>query len=283
MTIEKRKNRHPDRHSPESGGSSARNCFDAYKSSNKSTHDADHHPVGTRTTAYHPRDTQSMNTPNPQSITQTPKALRMLTLVVSILTAASTLPWIWMSVGEFGGFAWGLFGFELIVLLGSLMTALVCLGKVQVEKAFPLALLCLAGTLLVTAVFGLYVDARALVGDDPTLAPWVMRTLSFRLLVIAILSLIATLDVFRRDTRSWGLLLRAILFLIPVGGAMMWIKAKGLPGAGNGQSPVSMILILLGGLVLGILFTISGHFFIRSYEIAFPEPKADDGPEKTPV
>jgi len=287
--MARRKNRPLQGQSPESEPSSANIPLDAYKSSNKSTHDADHHPKPARTilslhlnqTLDH-TPTTHMNTTPPTNLDQTPKLLRTLTLVLSVLTGASALPWVWMAIGEFGGFAWGLFGFELIVLLGCIMTALVALGKVQVGKAFPLALACLAGTLLVTAVFGLYVDARAVVGDNPGLAPWVMRTLKFRLLMILVLCLLGTLDVYRRDARSWGLVFKSILFLIPVVGAMGWIKLKGIPGTGASEpSPASMIIVLLGGLVLGIFVTISGHLLIRSYEIALPEPSPKKSPKKS--
>src|SRR5690606_38568308 len=143
--------------------------------------------------------------------------------------AISALPWMWMSISKFGGFAWGIFGFEMIVLLGAIMTMLVCIGKVRVGSAFPLALLCLSGTILVGAVFGLHVDARAVVGDNPEIQPWINRTILVRLGSIALFTLVATLDVYRRDARSWGLVVRSAAFLIPVIATLAWIKVKGLP------------------------------------------------------
>jgi len=195
-------------------------------------------------------------------------------MAISILVALSSLPWLFMAVGQFGGFAWGLFGFELIMLLGCIMTLLVCIGKVRVENAFPVAIACLVGTILVGMVFGIYVDARALVGDNPDIYPWINRTLMFRFAAIASLSLLATLDVYRRDARSWGLIARSVVFMLPVLGALAWIKFKGLPvvsGGSGDPKPIAMIIILLGGLILGILFSIAGHFLIRSFEIALPE------------
>lgn len=210
--------------------------------------------------------------------------IRSAALVICALCALTTLPWIYMSIGQFGGFAWGLFGFELVVLLGCLMTIFVCLGKIRVGMAFPMAMACLIGTILVAAVFGLYVDARAVVGDHPTIHPWVMKTLMFRISIILLLSVLATLDVYRRDPRSWGLIIRAVLFVIPVVALGAWIKVKGLPMSGNGSgepSSVRMVVYALSGLGIGILLSIGGHFLIRSYEIAFSEPKLDTEPEKT--
>ncbi len=209
-----------------------------------------------------------------------PVLLRYATLVVCVLVAVSTLPWIWMAFGKFGGFAWGMFGFELILLFGCLMTIWVSLGKIQVGKAFPMAVACLIGTILVGVVFGIHVDARAVVGDNPQVGPWINRTLLFRFGAIGVLSLLATLDVYRRDTRSWSLVLRSILFLAPVMAVLGWMKLKGMPAVADASgepSPIRMILILLGGLILGVLFSIGGHLLIRSYEIAIPEEE----PEKT--
>lgn len=184
-----------------------------------------------------------------------------------------------MAIGKFGGFAWGLFGFELIVLAGCLTTILVCLGKVRVGVALPLAIACLAGTLLVDMVFAIHVDARAVVGDDPSIGPWINRTIYFRFAAIGLLSLIATLDVYRRDARAWGMFIRAAIFIIPVLAVLGWVKIKGLPisSTNSGEpSPVAMIVLLLGGLIIGILFSIGGHFFIRSFEVALADTSSND-------
>jgi len=206
-------------------------------------------------------------------------------LLTSAIVAISTLPWIWMSITEFNAFAWGLFGFEFVVLLGCLATILVCLGKIRVELNLPLAIACLIGTILVGAVFGIHVDARAIVGDNPSIAPWINRTLYFRIMIIALLSLMAVLDVYRRDARSWGLILRAALFLAPVFVLIGWIKLKGMPGVASPSgdlSPTRMVILLLSGLLVGILLSIGGHFLIRSFEISLPESEPDQ-PGKKPV
>lgn len=218
-------------------------------------------------------------TSSTQSISNPPsKLIYTVAVVLCVICAISTLPWLVMATGRFGGFAWGLFGFELIVLLGCLMTLAVCMGKVQVGGGFPMAILCLIGTLLVGAVFGIHVDARAVVGDDPQIQPWINRTLMLRLGLIAFLSLLATLDVYRRDARSWGLMIRSALFLAPVLAVLGWLKFSGMPAMADSSgelSPARMVGVLLGGLVFGILLSIGGHFFIRSYEIAIPETDPD--------
>jgi len=206
---------------------------------------------------------------------QTPAIFRMSTVLICVLAALSTLPWIYLSFGKFGGFAWGLFGFELMVLLGAIMTTLVAIGKVQVHGAFPLALLCFIGTIVVSSVFGIHVDARNVVGSNhPTIQPWVNRTLMLHLVMIGALSVIAALDVYRRDPRSWGMLMRSLPFIIPVLAAGMYFQRSGFPPITdpNGEmSIVRMLSFIVGGLVFGILLSVGGHFLIRSFEVALPE------------
>lgn len=233
---------------------------------------------------YKPKKPPPMTTPDESNSKPATALIRTVTLVLCAICALSALPWIWMSISHFGGFAWGLFGFELIVLFGCLMTMLVCMGRVKVGMAFPMAIACLIGTILVGAVFGLYVDARAIVGDNPTIGPWVIRTVLFRLGVIGLLSLLATLDVYRRDARSWGLVIRSAIFMLPVLAVVGWLKVKGMPAVNDSAgepSPVLMIVILLAGLIVGILLSIGGHFLIRSFEIALPESNSDPKPDKT--
>jgi len=218
------------------------------------------------------------------SNSNTPAPIRMLTLIVSILVAISALPWLWMSMTQFRAFAWGVFGFEFCVILGAVMTMLVALKKLRVGNAFSLALACLAGTILVSMVFGTHVEARTLIGDDPKLQPWVNRTLLFRVAAVGLLSLIATLDVYRRSSKSWGLILRSIFFLAPVLVALGWIMKMGMPTINDSSgelSPTRMIIALLSGLLIGIFFSIGGHYLIRSFEVSFPEPGLASEPEKS--
>lgn len=205
----------------------------------------------------------------------TPAIYRLSTALICVVAALSALPWMFMSFGKFGGFAWGLFGFELMVVLGAVMTLLVCFGRIKVDNAFPLAVLCFVGVLIVASVFGIYVDARNVVGSNhPDVQPWVMRTLMLYIALIAGLSVIATLDVYRRSSRSWGMLLRSIPFVIPVVAAAVYFQRTGFPAvtdASGEMSIVRMLLFIVGGLVLGILISVGGHFLIRSFEVALPE------------
>lgn len=203
----------------------------------------------------------------------------MLTLFVSILVAITAVPWLWMSMTQFRAFAWGVFGFEFCVILGAIMTMLVALKKIRVGNLFSLAIACLAGTILVSMVFGTHVEARTLIGDDPKLQPWVNRTLMFRIGVVGLLSLLATFDVYRRNRNSWGLMFRSVFFLAPVLVALGWVAKMGMPtinDASGELSPTRMIIALVSGLAIGIFFSLGGHYLIRSFEVSFPEAEKSE-------
>lgn len=211
---------------------------------------------------------------------QTPPLLRFAALMLCALAGISALPWMYLSLGRFGGFAWGLFGFELMVLLGSIMTVMVCLGRIRVSNAFPMAIACFAGTLLVVSVFGIYVDARNVVGENnPAIQPWVKRTLLLYVAIISGLGLIAMLDVFRRSSLSLGLALRSSIFLIPLIVLGVYVKAKGMPTITDSSGELSivrMLAMIVGGLIVGILLSVGGHLLIRSFEVALPEKNDPD-------
>lgn len=210
----------------------------------------------------------------------TPALLRSAGALLSVLGALIALPWLYLAMGRFGGFAWGLFGFELLVLTGAVLTLLVSIQRIKVGGAYPLALLCFAGTLVVASVFAIHVDARSLIGDNhPSIAPWVNRTLLLHLLLIAGLATVAMLDVYRRDRRSWGLALRSAVLLIPVIALVLYARRAGwltLEDSSGELSSVRMVVLILGGIVLGILASVGGHLFIRSFEIALPEKNDPD-------
>ena len=210
----------------------------------------------------------------------TPAMLRSGAIALSLLAMLTAIPWIYLSLNSFGGFVWGLFGFEFIVVLGAIMTILVSLGKVRVGGAFPLAILCFVGVLMVTGVFGIYVGAKNVVGDNhPSIQPWVMRTLLVQIAVIGGLSLIAMLDVYRRSPKSWPLAIKSLPFLIPVLAAGAYFQRSGFPTVTNSAgelSQVRMVAVIVGGLVLGILLSVGGHLLIRSFEVALPEKTTPD-------
>ncbi|MEZ6164385.1 MAG: hypothetical protein R3B67_08130 [Phycisphaerales bacterium] len=221
-----------------------------------------------------------MTQPPAQQAATTPAMLRMATIALCVLACVTAVPWIYLSLGTFGGFVWGLFGFELLVVLSALMTILVCLGRIKVGGAFPLALVCFVGVLMVTSVFGIYVGARNVVGDNhPDVQPWVMRTLLVQVATMGGLCLIAMLDVYRRDARSWALAIRSLPFLVPVLAIAVYFQRSGIPTVTNAAgelSQVRMVAFILGGLLLGILLSVGGHLLIRSFEVALPEKTSTD-------
>ena len=128
------------------------------------------------------------------SLPQPPGMIRMLVLFASVILGISALPPLYLSIGQLGGFAWAMFGFELVTLLAAIFGVLIGLGRFR--DGFGLALACIAGAVLLALVFGIHVDARTKIADDPALRPWVNRMLMLRVLVVFAYAFCASVAVF---------------------------------------------------------------------------------------
>lgn len=214
------------------------------------------------------------------TLPQPPRSIRLLVIVTSVVLGLSALPGLYLSIGEFSGFAWALFGFELVTLLAAVFGILTGLGKFR--DGFGLALACLAGAVLLALVFGIHVDARTKIADDPTFRPWVNRMLLLRVLIVFGYSFCASAGVFARNPKCWGAAVKGLLCLLPVaalGGAYMKF---GLPFAGDGSgqpNALRVIFVLAIGLLMIILISAGGHLLIRAYEFGRPE---NDAPAPDP-
>jgi len=218
---------------------------------------------------------------DPQShLPQPPKSIRLLAIVISVVLGLSVLPGLYLSISEFGGFAWGLFGFEVVTLLAAIFGVLIGIGKFR--DGFGLALAGLAGAVLLALVFGIYVDARTKIADDPTFRPWVNRMLMLRVLIVFGYSFCASVAVFARNPKSWGAAMKGLACLLPVAAlAGAYIKF-GLPFAGDGSgqpNALRVIFVLATGLLMIVLISAGGHLLIRAYEFGRPE---NDAPAPDP-
>ncbi len=199
------------------------------------------------------------------------KSIRSAVLVLSLITAMSAIPGIYLGIGSFGGFAWGMFGFEALVLCSSILGILLGLGKIT--DGFALAVLCIVGTMVVGAVFGIHFDARTKIADNATFVPWVNRMLLIRLVLIAGFASCASVAVFSRDARCWKSAFMGVAFLAPVLVSVVLLRRFGFPFSGGQDAEpgaLSVISFLLIALVLGIMISAGGHFLIRAFEIGQP-------------
>ena len=99
-----------------------------------------------------------VNTPavTDQPLPNPPIICRLAVALLGILVALSALPWSYYSLNHFGGFNWGLLGFELVTLLAGIFGILFGLGKFR--SGWAIGVTAIAGAILVAMVFGIYVD-----------------------------------------------------------------------------------------------------------------------------
>jgi hypothetical protein len=212
-------------------------------------------------------DTNQTNTEIPTA----PMLLRVGVLIASAAAGLSALPWIWFAIGRFGGFDWGLFGFEVMTLVAGVFGVLLGMGRFR--EGWAIGVTAIAGSMLVSLVFGLFVGFifSKRVESFPELATLTDVTLYLRVVVIGVLGAAASLAVFARSSRSWGYVVRSAA----VGGPL--VVAAGLiykdmgPGAWvnsllGSSGPVAGVTLLSVGLVGIVLFSIAAHLLIRAYE-----------------
>lgn len=197
--------------------------------------------------------------------------LRLAVLVASGVAGLSALPWIWFSLGRFGGFDWGLFGFEVMTLVAGVFGVLMGLGKFR--WGWGIGVTALGGSILVSLVFGLFVGFifSKRVESFPELATLTDVTLYLRVGVIGVLGAAASLAVFARSPKSWGYVLGSAAVGVPLVVAAGLIRKDIGPGAWvnnllGSSGPVAGVTLLSVGLVGIVMVSISAHLLIRAYE-----------------
>lgn len=198
--------------------------------------------------------------------------------ILGILVAASAAPWAYYSLSHFGGFDWGLMGFELLTILAGVFAVLLAMGKFQ--SGWAIGVTAISGAVLVALVFGLYVGfIMAKQTDFASLAPLAKYTLLGRLAAIAGFFLFASIAVFIRNRASYPFIIKSALCIAPVIAAFALMRLNIGPGAWinnvlntpPGTGATSAVLSITLGLIFIILVSASGHLLIRAYECGRPE------------
>jgi len=223
---------------------------------------------------------QANTTPAQLDLPEPPAITRYGMLGLSALVALSALPWMWFSIGRFGGFDWTLFGFETLTLLGAVYGTLLGLGRYR--AGWAIGVTSIAGSWLVCLVFGLYVGFyRAKLQDNPDLATLAQGTLGLRAAAIALAGLLATVAVFSRNPRAWRHAILGVLWGLPiliVGGLVSfeigpgaWLKDLYTGAGGEETGALRAVAVIFTGIVAITLVSISGHLIIRAYESGRPQ------------
>jgi xanthosine utilization system XapX-like protein len=198
--------------------------------------------------------------------------------LLGVLIAVSALPWAYYSLNHFGGFDWGLMGFEIITILAGVYAILLAMGKFR--SGWAIGVTAISGAVLVALVFGLYVGfIMAKQTDFPSLAPLAKYTLLGRLAAIAGFFLFASIAVFVRNNASYPFIIKSVLCVAPVIAAFALMRLNIGPGAWinnalkapAGTGATSAVLSITLGLFFIILISAAGHLLIRAYECGRPE------------
>jgi len=229
----------------------------------------------------------TVNTSDHQPIPELPNPPALCRLgvgVIGIIVAVSALPWIWFSLDRFGGFAWGLFGFELLTAVAGVFAILFAMGKFK--EGWAIGVTAIAGSILVALVFGLYIDfIMSKKTDFPDIYPLAKYTFLARGAIIAALFALASFAVFVRDSRSISYIIKAALCAAPLAaivavmyfnfGPGVWINST-LSNANKGSGALQSVLGLSIGLLFIILISAAGHLLIRAYECGRPaDPQSE--------
>lgn len=221
-------------------------------------------------------DTHSI--PDALNLPAPPVLCRIAVGILGVFVAASAFPWVYYSINHFGGFDWGLMGFELLTILAGIFAVLLAMGKFQ--SGWAIGVTAISGAVMVALVFGLYVGfIMAKQTDFPSLAPLAKYTFMGRAAAIAGFFFFASIAVFVRNKASLPFIIKSLLCAAPVVmvGAMMKFSVG--PGAwinnalntSSGTGATSAVLSITLGLFFIILVSASGHLLIRAYECGRPE------------
>lgn len=218
-----------------------------------------------------------------------PVLAKWLTLVPSAVAVPTAAGAVVLSLIYLSKPVWGLFAFEVAMFVAACFGVLLGLGKFR--SGWALGSLCIAGAFAANALFGWYLDARSILdaaigaGDAPA---WSLDTANISLAVRAgsagLCALAATVSALGLRPRAWGRVALAAAFFLPLAAVAAFVKfANGMdhittPTTGFLEI-VRIVGTVIGGLLLVICASVSGHFAIRAFESALPEELAARKPD----
>lgn len=215
--------------------------------------------------------------PTPPNDTELPPAgpwTRRVALVASAVIAVSAVAMLFVAgfVPDKPGLA--MLGFESVVLAAGIVGVLFGLGRFGAGPG--LALFCLGGSVLLCSALGIF-DMR--MNLDRTMLAGVA---ALRVATGGSLVLLAAWEVLRRDSRSWGMLIKGVVLTGFVVGVIAGVVAARNTWVVQGAAGALEIARITGGLVVGLLLMVSGsvgvHLIIRAFQMGdHPRPTRPAG------
>lgn len=162
--------------------------------------------------------------------------------------------------------SWFLGGFEIVVLLASVVGSMLAFGRFREGPA--ITLLCVAGAVGVGSLLGYIGAGKSLAGWD--LKPFLL----IRAIDAALMAALAGVIVLARTPRaSFSALARGVIF----GGALLVIVggAWALRGAiSTSPGPVRAVVLVAVGLAAVGLVSASAHYLVRAFAVG-TEPRSE--------
>ncbi|MEQ8769810.1 MAG: hypothetical protein RIB60_04800 [Phycisphaerales bacterium] len=168
----------------------------------------------------------------------------------------------------------GMFGFELVAAIAGVLGVMLGLGRFR--EGFGLGALCVAGTFVAAALFGLYLDANANVSSAE-------GTRMVKLAILAhvgfggAIAALGGIAVLLRSKRSWGMLIKGVLIASPAVLIAAWLQRTNASALttelGPNASMARAIGVVMGAVVLMVLFSVGAHLCIRAFETTRPDDK----------
>ena len=223
-----------------------------------------------------------MTEPAPQQTPPPPPGpARWAALGLSAALAISVPPVLFVTLIRGDAVLWFSSIFELLVLAAAVSGIASGLGRFV--NGWALSLACVAGTVLVCAVFA-FLEIRANFGSEPDVAGLIKPYLALRLALAAAIAGVASAAVFSRNRACWIALAKGLLVLVPPVAIVAWYVATGggFLGATRptpGGEAARLILLTLGGLILVGFVSVGGHLLIRAYELGRPEEASRAQPQ----
>jgi len=200
-----------------------------------------------------------------------PYALRVPCVLLSVVVAISAVAGLVIAIRQGPPI---LVGFEAIVLLATIFSAFIGLGKFREAPAMGILI---AGTAIFTgAILGetdvflvLRGIGRGAATSGVDILPYAIVRLCIGLVFIAMGGMIVLLQ---KPGRSFALLFRGILLAIPIaaiGVALSWGPTRSVIFGLNGYILAGLALIAI--FIFGGFLAASGHWIIRAFEAGLPD------------
>ncbi len=202
---------------------------------------------------------------------ETPKLIRVLCLLISLVAGVIALLGVFMLPMSDSDHRWFGVGFEAVALVACLFGIAVGIGRLR--NAPALTMLTVGGILFVAAMLSERALGARLAGEN--LPPMEIR--GFVVLPIALAQVglgvlmggLSALTVLSRNpSKSLPYLFRGLAFGVPVVAILGLFVVPGIRSQVMGLSkPILTVTLILGGIFLGALVSVSGHLLIRAFEV----------------